>query len=78
MLKIEIEWTTVWVWGTKSWSHCYYVKILFGYLYICRFESKCILKDLGCYAVGTGKSKKSAKSDSAKKAIEMVAHIPDV
>ena len=30
------------------------------------------------YEVGYGKSKKQAKSDSAKKTIEMITHIPDV
>ena len=29
------------------------------------------------YEIGLGKSKKGAKSESAKKAIEMIAHIPD-
>jgi hypothetical protein len=40
--------------------------------------SKCCLNELKCFGVGEGKSKKFAKSESAKKTIEMIAHIPDV
>ena len=37
-----------------------------------------MLKELYSYEVGSGKNKKLAKSDSARKTIEMIAHIPDV
>lgn len=43
-----------------------------------RFSCKCVLSDLKCFSVGVGKSKKVAKSESAKKTIEVIAHIPDV
>jgi hypothetical protein len=36
------------------------------------------LQELQSYEIGLGKSKKSAKSESAKKTIELIAHIPDV
>jgi hypothetical protein len=37
-----------------------------------------MLQELMSKEIGVGKSKKSAKSESAKKTIEMIAHIPDV
>lgn len=40
--------------------------------------SKCYLKELKCFEIGEGKNKKQAKCESAKKVIEMIAHIPDV
>lgn len=36
------------------------------------------MKELTSCEVGSGKSKKIAKSDSAKKMIEMIMYIPDV
>jgi len=36
------------------------------------------MKELSVYEIGLGKSKKQSKSESAKKTIEMIAHIPDV
>jgi hypothetical protein len=36
------------------------------------------LTELNSYEIGIGKSKKMAKSEAAKKSIEMIAHIPDV
>jgi hypothetical protein len=37
-----------------------------------------MLHELSSYEIGQGKSKKAAKSESAKKTIEMIAHVPDV
>ena len=42
------------------------------------FKCKCILQELQSYEFGVGKNKKTAKSDSAKRTIEMISHIPDV
>ena len=43
-----------------------------------KFSCKCVLSDLRCFSIGLGKSKKMAKLESAKKTIEVIAHIPDV
>ena len=42
------------------------------------FVCKCNLKDLKCFAVGTARNKKGAKSDAATQTIELIAYIPDV
>lgn len=45
----------------------------------CRaFKCCCRLDELQSFECGFGKNKKQAKSESAKKTIEMIAHIPDV
>lgn len=36
------------------------------------------MTELSIYEIGTGKNKKGAKSEAAKKTIEMIAHISDV
>lgn len=36
------------------------------------------MQELQGYEIGRGKSKKAAKSEAAKKTIEIIAHIPDV
>jgi hypothetical protein len=42
-----------------------------------RFKCKCVISELSFYEMGFGKSKKQAKTEAAKKAIENMICIPD-
>lgn len=53
-------------------------KYLFSKIKFYSFKCKCTLEDLSSSVIGVAKNKKGAKSDSARKTIEMIAHIPDV